>query len=51
MLDVDNERDAAYYAVNTVHIRVRAAGEGITTVLLHSLIPLELTLLSQTRSY
>lgn len=32
-------RGAAYYAVNTVHIGMRAAGKGITTALAHPPTP------------
>lgn len=40
MLDVGRHgRGTAYYAVNTVHIGVRAAGEGITTALICSRAP------------
>jgi len=40
MSDVEwHGRGAAYYAVNTVRIRLRASGEGITTTLIHPRAP------------
>jgi len=40
MSDVEwHGRGTAYYAVNTVHIRLRASGEGITTTLIRPRAP------------